>query len=93
MTDTMTEATAETQERPRRGRPRPEETIERDTRALELIRTGGGTTTRNKLQEALGGEAAGVKLSQAYLTLWRLRQQGKLERVREGTEHVWRLTG
>jgi hypothetical protein len=84
MTDTATET-------PRRGRPRPEETIQRDEKALEVIREQGGSTTRNKLQEALGGEQAGVKLSQAYLTLWRLRSQGKLVRERQGTEHVWRL--
>jgi hypothetical protein len=76
------------QETPRRGRPRPEETIRRDEQALEVIRAQGGTTTRNRLKDALGDN---VKLSQAYLTLWRLRAQGKLERVREGTEHVWKL--
>jgi uncharacterized membrane protein len=77
-------------EAPRRGRPRPEETIQRDQRALVVIREQGGSTTRNRLQEALGGD---VKLSQAYLTLWRLRSQGLVERVREGTEHVWKLKG
>jgi hypothetical protein len=88
----MTEAAVAEKPTRTRGRPRPEETIVRDDTALAKIREQGGTTTRNKLHESLGGDAAGVKISQAYLSLVRLRTAGLVERTRDGSQHVWKLT-
>jgi len=71
-----------------RGRPRPQETINRDRQAARLLLNGA--KTRNELRTALGGD---TKESQAYLALCRLRDVGYVERRRrEGGGHEWALT-
>jgi uncharacterized membrane protein len=53
-----------------RGRPRPQETIERDNKILKYLRENGART-RNDLAEVLGEER-----SKVWLALDRLRSQG-----------------
>lgn len=66
----------------RRGRPRPQDVLQRDDRTLELLREG--PKTRNELAEALG-----VKPDTAYLSLYRLRRAGQVEKIHgEGAEGV-----
>ncbi len=55
-----------------RGRPRPQETIERDARILKYLREHG-PRTRNDLADALGEER-----SKTWLSLDRLRADGKV---------------
>jgi predicted ArsR family transcriptional regulator len=61
-------------DRPRRGRPRPAEAIERDERIKTLL-TEEGPQTRNRIAEVLG-----TTYSLTYLALDRLRQQGAVKR-------------
>lgn len=53
-----------------RGRPRPQETIERDAAILELLQSEGAMT-RNQLSERTGVDKVKV-----YLALDRLRTRG-----------------
>lgn len=70
---------------PRRGRPRPDSTIQRDEQVLAAIGTEG------KTREDLATET-GLTKSEVYLSLHRLRKQGKVERTRDGGKHVWAPT-
>jgi predicted Rossmann fold nucleotide-binding protein DprA/Smf involved in DNA uptake len=71
------------QSAPRRGRPRPNETVERDERVLTAI--GEQSLTRDELATALS-----LSPAQTYLSLHRLRSDGKVERTRDGSQHRWR---
>jgi len=68
---------------PRRGRPRPNETVERDEKVLAAI--GDKSLTRDELATALS-----LSPAQTYLSLHRLRANGKVERTRDGSQHRWR---
>lgn len=70
----MTEAAEDTR---RRGRPRPQETLERDDRALASLREGAKTT--EELAAALG-----VEKSIAYLSVYRLKRDGRIVPATEG---------
>lgn len=71
-------------DRPRRGRPRPADSIERDDRILGFL-TEAGPQTRNQIAEMLG-----VSRSLTYLALDRLRQQGTVKRCLRGDgSSVW----
>ena len=76
--------TKETKEKRPRGRPRPQETIERDAAVLAHLRLNG-PLTRNQLAESLG-----LSLSHTYLSLSRLREAGQV-RICGGAseESVW----
>jgi predicted Rossmann fold nucleotide-binding protein DprA/Smf involved in DNA uptake len=84
--ETPVAETPETAEAPattaRRGRPRPQATIERDMGVLEKIADSG--STREELVQSTG-----LAAPQVYLSLYRLRQDGKVERNREGSSHKW----
>lgn len=69
--------TNDTNEPRPRGRPRPDDVIARDDAVLEQI-TGEMTT-----QEV--ADAAGVSKNFAYLSLYRLRRDGKVQRVHNET--------
>ena len=72
----MSEAATETTtDGGRRGRPRPPEVEARDLRVVELLTEG--PKTRNQLTEVLG-----VKPGIAYLSIYRLRREGRVEKVR-----------
>ena len=83
-----TETTEATEPR-KRGRPRPDDVIARDEALLTVI--DGEMTT----QEI--AEAAGVTKNLAYLSLYRLRRDGKVARVQnEATGAAmrhWQRTG
>lgn len=68
----------------RRGRPRPETTIERDKLTLALLEQG--PVTKTQLAAHLE-----VKDSEAYLSLHRLKKDGVARRVRNGSAHTWEL--
>lgn len=72
-----------TDEAPRRGRPRPQETLERDTAVLELLRQRGNLT-RNEVAGALG-----ITTTLAYLALSRLARAKKVKRCLVDNESVW----
>lgn len=55
-----------------RGRPRPQETIERDAAVLAQLKLNGAQT-RNQLSESLG-----LSKTVTYLALNRLRDQGQV---------------
>lgn len=67
---------------PRRGRPRPESTIQRDEQVAQALVAGG------KTREDLATET-GLTKSEIYLSLHRLRKAGRVERARDGGKHVW----
>lgn len=72
-------------DRPRRGRPRSQETIQRD----DVIATAlnEGPLTKDKLVEKLG-----LKPEHVYLSLWRLRKAGKVVKVSDdSSRHLWQL--
>ena len=54
-----------------RGRPRPEETIERDNQILNLLKLNPDGLTRNDIADTIG-----LNKSRTYLSLDRLRRQG-----------------
>jgi predicted Rossmann fold nucleotide-binding protein DprA/Smf involved in DNA uptake len=70
----------------RRGRPRSEETIQRDEVILKAL--GNGPRTKEQLAQDLG-----LKDTHVYLSLWRLRRDAKVEKVTDGdVRHLWRVT-
>jgi predicted ArsR family transcriptional regulator len=68
-----------------RGRPRPQETIERDARILEYL-TRNGPQTRNHLAEVFH-----IAPTVTYLSLDRLRQQGQVQLcdAQGGPDALW----
>lgn len=66
-----------------RGRPRPAEVQERDARVEDFVTTSPGQT-RGQLEEGLG-----LTSNEVYMSLYRLRTQGKIERRREAGDHKW----
>lgn len=70
----------------RRGRPRSPQTVERDERVLGALRDGG-QLTKEQLVEQLG-----LSPNMVYLSLWRLRREGRVLREATTSErHVWRV--
>lgn len=68
----------------RRGRPRAQETINRDDAVLKAL--GDGPLTKEQLVQKLG-----LKDTHVYLSLWRLRRDGKVAKVSDPeTRHLWR---
>ncbi len=74
-----------TEQRRPRGRPRPQETIDRDRRVLAYLRQEG-PQTRNALAETLGEEK-----SKVWLSLDRLRRDGLVQYCEggSGTAGIW----
>lgn len=71
------------QERPQRGRPRPEETKRRDETILQLLRDNPSGLLRNDLAEMMG-----LNKSKTYLSLDRLRRQGLADKVSPETSRA-----
>lgn len=70
----------------RRGRPRPQATIERDEQVRALL-ASEGALTRREIAEKLGWEP-----KDAYASLWRLRNyEHAVEKVQGKSE--WQLVG
>jgi len=73
-----------TEETSRRGRPRPEESIQRDDAVFRYLEEHGADT-RNAIAAALG-----IDPSLTYLALDRLRKVGRVKRCLSGTGFsVW----
>lgn len=73
-----------TEEKPRRGRPRPPENIERDELVYDLL-TRSGPLTRNEIADHLG-----LTVSLTYLALDRLRRDGRIRRcLKADSSSVW----
>lgn len=68
----MTEEAAPAQTR---GRPRPNETVERDKQVLTHLQ-GAGAQSRAQIAEATGLDG-----KQVYLSLYRLHRDGLIQRV------------
>lgn len=85
MTDQPETAAETTATTARRGRPRPQSTIDRDQQVL------GALTADGKTREDLV-TTTGLTKTQVYLSLYRLRTQGLVERSRDGGKHVWKQT-
>jgi hypothetical protein len=66
-----------------RGRPRVAEVKERDDRVLDAIAVEPGHT-RASLEEALG-----MTQNEVYMSLFRLRTAGKIEKRRIDGKHAW----
>lgn len=81
-----TEAAESETKSERRGRPRSQETIDRDNQVLEVIKGAADAPTREQL-----AEATGLEPNKVYLSLYRLQRDGAIVRGREGGKHVWRV--
>jgi transposase len=66
-----------------RGRPRPEFTVNRDEEVFDYL-VSHGASGRQKIAEDFG-----VNVNIVYLSLHRLRRQGRAEKVRNGKFHLW----
>lgn len=89
MTD-VTEAPASTEEQARRGRPRPAQTIERDQQVFDKIGENG--STRDELVKVFAEGESPLSPAAVYLSLYRLRTAGRIQRVRDGAVHRWQRT-
>jgi len=65
----------------RRGRPRPEHTIAQDEKVFAAL-TGPKTRAQLTTDTELGP-------NQVYLSLYRLKRDGRIVRTRQGGDHVW----
>lgn len=70
-----------------RGRPRPEETIRRDELVLSILK--GQPMSRNRLWEKLSTEGDLASPSQVWLSLDRLRKEGRVKLCQGIGERVW----
>lgn len=66
-----------------RGRPRPDATIARDEQVF-LALHNNGPTSRAQIAEWFS-----VNVNIVYLSLNRLRNAGRIEKVRRGKHHLW----
>lgn len=82
----MTEVAEETPAAKSAGRPRPTETVERDQRVFDHLVVGGAP----KSTEAVATEL-GLERKIAYLSLYRLRREGRVTNARENGTHVWSI--
>lgn len=62
-----------------RGRPRPQETIDRDEKVYQLL--SKGPLSRTDIAEKLG-----ITTQHAYMSLFRLKRDGYVERQSGGKE-------
>lgn len=74
----------DTDDKPRRGRPRPEDTIKRDQKIVDLL-AEDGPLTRNTISDRLG-----ISHTLAYLALDRLRKNNRVKRcLQQDGSSVW----
>lgn len=66
-----------------RGRPRPTATIERDEQVFLALHNNGPTS------RAQVADWFGVNVNIVYLSLNRLRNAGRIEKIRRGKHHLW----
>lgn len=75
-----------TTESNRRGRPRPDAVIERDNGVFDIVAASDEPMTRKQI-----AEITGIKESHVYLSLLRLRNDGRLQFKRANGGHFWSL--
>lgn len=85
MTEPTPEATAESTEAAKKGRPRPDVTIQQDEQAFNAL--AGDGLTKDELATAIG-----VESNKAYLSLYRLRRDGRIHKTKVAgkTGYVWK---
>ena len=66
-----------------RGRPRPEFTQLRDEQVFQILHLNG-PTSRAEIADRIA-----VNVNIVYLSLNRLRNAGRVEKVRRGKHHLW----
>jgi hypothetical protein len=66
-----------------RGRPRPDSTIARDDQVYDFLHRSG-PSGRSAMSQAFG-----VNQNIIYLSLVRLRRDGRVTKVRDGKYHLW----
>lgn len=69
----------------RRGRPRPQETIQRDDQLVQVLQKSGESMTKYELAKVLR-----VSPSIVYLALRRLKADGRVRHVSIGKRHSWK---
>lgn len=79
----MSEASATQAPAKRRGRPRPQGTISRDEAVFKALADAGGPVTREQLATSLDMQSSFI-----YLSLYRLREQGRVRRANRQWEIV-----
>lgn len=72
-----------TEEKRGRGRPRPEFTQLRDEQVFQILHFNG-PTSRAEIADRIQ-----VNVNIVYLSLNRLRNAGRVEKVRRGKHHLW----
>ena len=72
-----------TDEKRGRGRPRPDSTIARDDQVYDFLHRSG------PIGRAVVAQAFGVNQNIIYLSLVRLRRDGRVAKVRNGKYHLW----
>lgn len=84
--DVVTEDQSVEQEKPRRGRPRSQETLARDEQVLKLL-SDGQPRSRRQIADEIGVEEQSI----VYLSLYRLRRDGRIQRVSDsnGARFAW----
>lgn len=60
----------------KRGRPRPQDVVERDEAVMTAVKASAEGSTKEELAESTGLEPSAV-----YLSLFRLRKDGRIERA------------
>lgn len=68
----------------RRGRPRPQETLDRDEQVFKQVEMAPEGTTRDAVAAALG-----IGANQVYLSFYRLKRDGRIQRVAGASRHTW----
>lgn len=81
MTEPLVAEHAEQPPTSRRGRPRPAGVIERDEQVFNALTS---PMTRSQL-----ADASGVSEDKIYLSMFRLRDAGRIRRERQGSNHIW----
>lgn len=69
------------------GRPRVPEVIERDEKVLSQVQAAGP----DGVQVKVVAEALGSPKNAVYLSLWRLRRDGRVKYERNGAKRVWQV--
>lgn len=70
--------------KPKRGRPRPTEVVDRDEKVLTHV-TGEGITRDDVAAQS------GLPAVRVYQSLVRLMRAGRIVRVRADGKHLWKL--
>lgn len=72
-----------TRQRKGPGRPRVPEVVERDEAIFTQLRDGGPAQVRDL------ADATNYDRNKTYLSLWRLRKEGRVEYARHGAKRLW----